>query len=121
MRALSCVCDASPALDGYNACIFAYGQTGSGKSFSMMGSEENKGIIPRLCENLFARIDQNKEPNLSYKVEVRPPLDPCPTLERAIARDPALHWPFARPFLPGPDLGTCSRPKPLFLLDRSRR
>ena len=121
MRALSCACDASPALDGYNACIFAYGQTGSGKSFSMMGSEENKGIIPRLCENLFARIDQNKEPNLSYKVEVRPPLDPCPTLERAIARDPALHWPFARPFLPGPDLGTCSRPKPLFLLDRSRR
>ena len=59
-----------PALDGYNACIFAYGQTGSGKSFSMMGADDNKGIIPRLCESLFARIDENKDPSLSYKVEV---------------------------------------------------
>jgi hypothetical protein len=59
------------ALAGYNACIFAYGQTGSGKSFSMMGTDENKGIIPRLCEALFARIDSNSDPNISYKVEVR--------------------------------------------------
>lgn len=38
------------AFDGYNACIFAYGQTGSGKSYSMMGPDDDKGIIPRLCE-----------------------------------------------------------------------
>ena len=38
------------AFGGYNACIFAYGQTGSGKSFSMMGTEDQKGIIPRLCD-----------------------------------------------------------------------
>ncbi len=44
------------AFDGYNACIFAYGQTGSGKSYSMMGSQESQGIIPRLCDDLFARI-----------------------------------------------------------------
>ena len=60
------------ALAGYNACIFAYGQTGSGKSFSMMGTDDNKGIIPRLCEELFKRFENNKDPNLSYKVEVRP-------------------------------------------------
>lgn len=44
--------------DGYNACLFAYGQTGSGKSFSMMGygHEDARGIIPRLCEDLFKRI-----------------------------------------------------------------
>ena len=36
----------------------------------MMGSEDNKGVIPRLCEALFKRIDVNTDPNVSYKVEV---------------------------------------------------
>ncbi|KPP74275.1 hypothetical protein Z043_106575, partial [Scleropages formosus] len=44
------------AFQGYNACIFAYGQTGSGKSFTMMGSSEDRGLIPRICEGLFGRI-----------------------------------------------------------------
>ncbi|MFT7807060.1 uncharacterized protein LOC108933606 [Arapaima gigas] len=44
------------AFQGYNACIFAYGQTGSGKSFTMMGSPEDRGLIPRICEGMFARI-----------------------------------------------------------------
>ena len=46
------------AFQGYNACIFAYGQTGSGKSYSMMGSPEQPGIIPRLCISLFDRVDK---------------------------------------------------------------
>ncbi|XP_022249018.1 kinesin-like protein KIF13A isoform X2 [Limulus polyphemus] len=58
------------AFQGYNACIFAYGQTGSGKSYTMMGSEENKGLIPRLCDDLFGRIACNTNSSLSYKVEV---------------------------------------------------
>ncbi|CAK9297174.1 unnamed protein product [Gordionus sp. m RMFG-2023] len=45
------------AFMGYNACIFAYGQTGSGKSYTMMGTSTDQGIIPRLCEKLFDRID----------------------------------------------------------------
>ena len=52
------------ALDGYNGTLFAYGQTGSGKTFSMMGvsgDEENKGVIPRLNEQLFKEIDDMKE------------------------------------------------------------
>ncbi|KAA8583439.1 hypothetical protein FQN60_015985, partial [Etheostoma spectabile] len=40
------------AFMGYNACIFAYGQTGSGKSYTMMGSSEQPGLIPRLCSSL---------------------------------------------------------------------
>lgn len=55
---------------GYNACIFAYGQTGSGKSFTMMGTELDKGLIPRLCENLFDRIQKNSNEDLSFKVEL---------------------------------------------------
>ena len=32
------------------------GRTGSGKSYSMMGSELNPGIIPRICKTLFYLI-----------------------------------------------------------------
>lgn len=58
------------AFQGYNACIFAYGQTGSGKSYTMMGNQENKGIIPRLCDELFALIAAKQTEELTYKVEV---------------------------------------------------
>jgi hypothetical protein len=44
------------ALDGFNGTIFAYGQTGSGKSFSMMGGDENLGIIPRLNQNIWTSL-----------------------------------------------------------------
>ncbi|UYV79049.1 KIF13B [Cordylochernes scorpioides] len=58
------------AFQGYNACIFAYGQTGSGKSYTMMGSETDKGLIPRLCDGLFERIASNSVEDTTYKVEV---------------------------------------------------
>ncbi|CAO3676662.1 unnamed protein product [Rhizopus microsporus] len=58
------------AFDGYNCCIFAYGQTGAGKSYSMMGYGEDKGIIPRTCSELFERIANNTDSNLTYRVEV---------------------------------------------------
>ncbi|XP_067631126.1 kinesin-like protein KIF13A isoform X2 [Eurosta solidaginis] len=58
------------AFQGYNACIFAYGQTGSGKSYTMMGSLESKGIIPRLCDELFSAIATKTTQDLLYKVEV---------------------------------------------------
>jgi len=45
------------AFQGYNNCIFAYGQTGSGKSYSMMGYGEEEGVIPRICRDMFHRID----------------------------------------------------------------
>ncbi len=40
---------------GYNCCLFAYGQTGSGKSYSIVGYEANKGIIPIACKEVFER------------------------------------------------------------------
>ena len=46
------------AFDGFNACLFAYGQTGSGKSYSVVGYGDNKGIVPRACEEIFRRIDE---------------------------------------------------------------
>ncbi|XP_044026286.1 kinesin-like protein KIF13B isoform X2 [Siniperca chuatsi] len=58
------------AFMGYNACIFAYGQTGSGKSYTMMGSAEQPGLIPRLCSSLFSRTLQEAREGESFTVEV---------------------------------------------------
>lgn len=45
----------SKAFDGYNVSIFAYGQTGSGKTYSMIGSQQQPGLIPRFIDDLFER------------------------------------------------------------------
>ncbi|XP_057339285.1 kinesin-like protein Klp98A isoform X1 [Microplitis mediator] len=58
------------AFAGYNACVFAYGQTGSGKTFTMMGSPESQGLIPRICKTLFARMAAGKDTGASYRTEV---------------------------------------------------
>nr|CAD7257427.1 unnamed protein product [Timema shepardi] len=58
------------AFQGYNACVFAYGQTGSGKTFTMMGSGENMGLIPRICKMLFGRMSAGKDQGASYRTEV---------------------------------------------------
>ncbi|KAI7865229.1 kinesin heavy chain [Mucor mucedo] len=58
---------------GYNGTVFAYGQTGSGKTFTMMGSsiddQENKGIIPRIIEQIFESI-QMAPVNMEFTVKV---------------------------------------------------
>lgn len=58
--------------EGYHTCIFAYGQTGSGKSYTMMGTPDQPGLIPRTCQDLFERIEaaQQDNPNLAYNVRV---------------------------------------------------
>ena len=56
--------------EGYHTCIFAYGQTGSGKSYTMMGTPDKPGLIPRTCEDLFQRIESVQTPDVSYNVRV---------------------------------------------------
>ncbi|KAM6950499.1 kinesin-like protein KIF13B isoform 2-T2 [Lycodopsis pacificus] len=58
------------AFQGYNACIFAYGQTGSGKSYTMMGSGDQPGLIPRLCSALFDRTQKEQREEECFTVEV---------------------------------------------------
>ncbi|XP_064489753.1 kinesin-like protein KIF16B isoform X2 [Ornithodoros turicata] len=58
------------AFQGYNACIFAYGQTGSGKTFTMMGSHDNEGLIPRICQELYARMKSNQNSGTTFRTEV---------------------------------------------------
>eukprot|EP00759_Apiculatamorpha_spiralis_P029293 PhF_6_TR31503/c3_g1_i4/m.46382/K17914/KIF13; kinesin family member 13 len=46
---------------GYNGCVFAYGQTNSGKTYTMMGTKRDPGLIPRLCRQLFERLEDQTE------------------------------------------------------------
>jgi len=49
------------AYDGFNVCIFAYGQTGSGKTFTMSGSEDCPGIVPRAVKTLYKLVNKGKK------------------------------------------------------------
>ncbi|GMH58955.1 hypothetical protein TrST_g10249 [Triparma strigata] len=44
-------------VDGYSATVFAYGHTGSGKTYTMFGTNENPGIVPRTVEQIFSTIN----------------------------------------------------------------
>ncbi|KAJ2316387.1 hypothetical protein IWW52_003672, partial [Coemansia sp. RSA 2704] len=62
------------ALSGYHCCVFAYGQTGSGKTHTMMGKDHGRdaGLIPRICQELFASIHREcqQSVSVSFRVEV---------------------------------------------------
>jgi kinesin family member 4 len=58
---------------GYNVTFLAYGQTGAGKTFTMGtfgDANENAGILPRACQDLFdtitSKCDGNGKVELSY-------------------------------------------------------
>lgn len=57
-------------ITGYNGCIFAYGQTGSGKTYSMVGTEESPGLIPRITKALFDGIPDLQQQGIETCVEV---------------------------------------------------
>ena len=45
--------------DRQHTAIITYGQTGSGKTYTMLGTEDNLGLIPRICQHLL-REDVNQ-------------------------------------------------------------
>ncbi|KAF5748853.1 hypothetical protein HS088_TW04G00813 [Tripterygium wilfordii] len=56
-------------LDGYNACIFAYGQTGTGKTFTMEGTSDSRGVVPRTIKALFEQAaDSNHAFFISFSM-----------------------------------------------------
>ncbi|KPA79716.1 putative kinesin [Leptomonas pyrrhocoris] len=60
-------------LEGYNATLMAYGQTGTGKTYTMEGftNEEERGIIPRAVEDVFAYIHEKRSASADTKFLVR--------------------------------------------------
>ena len=43
--------------NGYNATVFAYGATGAGKTYTMLGNENNPGIMPLTLRELFLKVN----------------------------------------------------------------
>ncbi|KAG9350005.1 hypothetical protein JZ751_026358 [Albula glossodonta] len=50
-------------LNGQNASVFAYGPTGAGKTHTMLGSQEQPGIIPRAVREVFHLVLDLLSPN----------------------------------------------------------
>ncbi|PVD33129.1 hypothetical protein C0Q70_08578 [Pomacea canaliculata] len=44
------------AINGENVSIFAYGPTGAGKTYTMLGTEKDPGMIPRVVRTLFQSL-----------------------------------------------------------------
>ena len=55
-------------VNGFNATVFAYGATGAGKTYTMLGNEENPGIMPLTLKELFNKI--NYYNNREYTVKL---------------------------------------------------
>ncbi|CAG2163088.1 unnamed protein product [Oppiella nova] len=58
-------------LNGYNCAVFAYGATGSGKTHTMLGSQDDPGVIFFTTMDLFRQIedkceDEKLELSISY-------------------------------------------------------
>ncbi|KAL4089239.1 hypothetical protein QTP88_024297 [Uroleucon formosanum] len=59
-------------LNGMNCTIFTYGQTGSGKTHTIVGSNNDKGIIPRSFQYIFTKnaalnsTEENEIISMSY-------------------------------------------------------
>ncbi|KAK9359128.1 P-loop containing nucleoside triphosphate hydrolase protein [Lipomyces starkeyi] len=58
------------SFEGYHTCILAYGQTGAGKSFTMIGTEDEPGLIPRTCYDLFQRIEKMTTATTTFTVKI---------------------------------------------------
>ncbi|KAH8548187.1 kinesin-related protein 11 [Umbelopsis sp. PMI_123] len=46
-------------MEGYNGTVFAYGQTASGKTYTMVGTHNEPGVIPRAVNDVFEYIKAN--------------------------------------------------------------
>ena len=48
-------------LDGINCSVFAYGATGAGKTYTMLGSEQQPGVMFLTMMDLYRRIEAIKD------------------------------------------------------------
>ncbi|GAY54149.1 hypothetical protein CUMW_154440 [Citrus unshiu] len=58
------------ALDGHNVCVLAYGQTGTGKTFTMDGTSDQPGIVPRALEELFRQAALDNSSSVTFSMSM---------------------------------------------------
>eukprot|EP01042_Synura_sphagnicola_P036385 gene36385-biopygen3899 len=57
----------SDIIEGNNATIIAYGQTFSGKSYTMFGTSDDPGLIPRTVRELLSRLTDMQAEGWTWK------------------------------------------------------
>ena len=55
-------------VNGFNSTVFAYGATGAGKTYTMLGNDNNPGIMPMTLMELFNQV--NKYNDREYKLKL---------------------------------------------------
>ncbi|XP_065098784.1 kinesin-like protein KIF22 [Paramisgurnus dabryanus] len=60
----------SHILGGQNASVFAYGPTGAGKTHTMLGSQEQPGIIPRAVREVFHLVEAQEKGRDAWEYSV---------------------------------------------------
>jgi kinesin family protein 18/19 len=55
-------------IEGYNATVFAYGASGAGKTYTMVGINDQPGIMVRTVSDLFNEI--NSLENKDYRIKI---------------------------------------------------
>eukprot|EP01064_Diplonema_japonicum_P004391 TRINITY_DN12859_c3_g1_i1.p1 TRINITY_DN12859_c3_g1~~TRINITY_DN12859_c3_g1_i1.p1 ORF type:complete len:923 (+),score=220.97 TRINITY_DN12859_c3_g1_i1:77-2845(+) len=86
------------ALSARHCCIFAYGQTGSGKTYSMLGSDAQPGISPRIVDQTFAELEAmgGKHQGFSFSVEISFMEIYNERVKDLLSEDPAVVSPLGR-------------------------
>ena len=56
-------------LAGYNATVFAYGATGGGKTYTMVGTQDNPGIMVRALNHLFRAVAEDSDNSRKVSAE----------------------------------------------------
>ncbi|XP_017859392.1 PREDICTED: kinesin-like protein KIN-7I isoform X1 [Drosophila arizonae] len=55
-------------MKGFNGTIFAYGQTSSGKTYTMMGDEQNPGVMVLAAKEIFKQIARHNDRDFLLRV-----------------------------------------------------
>ncbi|KAM7353936.1 CENP-meta isoform 2-T2 [Cochliomyia hominivorax] len=56
------------AIQGFNGTIFAYGQTSSGKTYTMMGDDDNPGVMVLAAKEIFKEIEKTQDRQFLLRV-----------------------------------------------------
>ena len=55
-------------MNGFNATVFAYGATGSGKTYTMVGNDNEPGVMIRALNDLFTVLNEEKEKKFNVEI-----------------------------------------------------
>lgn len=56
------------AFEGFNCTILAYGQTSSGKTHTILGDQDDNGMIPRVISEIY-HFAEKQEPEVWIEVD----------------------------------------------------